>query len=177
MLDAFRRSIGYRLARWHFRKQRESVMSFTGSLASGHRVLLILPLTPSGHPTRHLLELFRTRYGEEKLTLVADPLDNGVGSLFPHSEIIRITPLEVTRFFHPSAAVLKRVKAREYGAAIDLNLDFLLPSAYICKASRARVRVGFTRPGADLFYNFQIKVEGANGSALYDRLAACLKMF
>lgn len=98
-------------------------------------------------------------------------------STVPRSEVIRIPDEEVTRLFHPSAAVLKSIRSRPYDIAIDLNLDFLLPSGYICRASNARVRVGFTRPGADLFYNFQVKGNGSNGTALYDRLAACLKMF
>ncbi len=152
-------------------------MSFTGSLSSGQRVLVILPLSPSEPPANAILELFRTRYGEERLTLVADTADTRVGTLLPHSEIIRITGEEVTRLFHPKADVLKRITTRTYDAAIDLNLDFLLPSGYICKASNARVRVGFARPGADFFYNFQVQVEGHHIDAVYDHLAACLKMF
>jgi hypothetical protein len=69
------------------------------------------------------------------------------------------------------------VKDRQYDVAVDLNLDFLLPSGYICKASTARIRVGFARPGADLFYNFQVKFEASSTAAMYDRLASCLKMF
>ena len=177
MHNAIRRSLGLYLARWQFRKKHDSVMSFTSSLSSGQRVLVVLPLSPSEPPSGAILELFRTRYGEERVTLVAGTADTRVGTLFPHSEIIRISGEEVTRLFHPTADVLKHITNRTYDAAIDLNLDFLLPSGYICKASNARVRVGFTRPGADHFYNFQIHIEGSHNTTLYDRLAACLKMF
>jgi hypothetical protein len=176
MLNALRRSLGYRLARWQFRKQQNDVISFTDAVSSGHSVLLILPLTPQTGSTGPLLEWLHTRYEEQKLTVVAAAPDNSA-ALFPRSEVIRIPDEEVTRLFHPSAAVLKSIRSRPYDIAIDLNLDFLLPSGYICRASNARVRVGFARPGADLFYNFQVKGNGSNGTALYDRLAACLKMF
>jgi len=177
MHHAFRRSLGYHLARWRFRKHPDAITSFTNSLSSGQHVLVILPLAPSAPSAGSILELFRTRYGEQRLTLVAHAADKHVGTLFPHSTVISIGDSDVTRLFHPSADVLKRVLARQYDVAIDLNLDFLLPSGYICKASHARIRVGFMRPGAELFYNFEIRVEGPQSEALYDRLAACLKMF
>jgi hypothetical protein len=177
MLNAFRRSLGYHLARWQFRKEQNDVMSFTDALSSGHSVLLILPLTPQTGATGPLLEWIRTRYGGKRLTIVAAGPDNSAVPLFPRSEVIRIPDEEVTRFYHPSTSVLESVRSRTYDVAIDLNLDFLLPSGYICRASNARFRVGFTRPGADLFYNFQVTGNGAEGTALYDRLAACLKMF
>lgn len=177
MLNALRRSLGYRLARWHFRKQQNDVISFTDAVSSGQSVLLILPLIPQKGSTGPLLEWLHTRYGDRKLTVVASAPDNSAAALFPRSEVIRVPDEEVTRLFHPSAAVLKSVRSRPYDIAIDLNLDFLLPSGYICRASNARVRVGFTRPGADLFYNFQVKGNGSNGTPLYDRLVACLKMF
>ncbi len=177
MLESFRRSLGYSLARLQFRKQPDSVTSFTGSLSSGNRVLLILPLTPSPHPTGPILQLFRTRYGEEKLTVITDAQDTSIAATLPRSEIIRMHSEQVTRLFHPPGDVLQRVKERRHDVAIDLNLDFLLPSGYICKASNARIRVGFARPGGDLFYNLQIQVDGSSTTAVYDRLAACLKMF
>lgn len=177
MFETARRSLGYTLARMHFRNQRDQVIDFTESLASGNRVLLILPLTPSKAPITSLLELFRTRYGEEMVSVVTDARDTAIAGALPRSEIIRMHMTEVTRLFHPPVDILKRVKDRKYDVAVDLNLDFLLPSGYICKASTARIRVGFARPGADLFYNFQIKFEGSSTAAMYDRLASCLKMF
>ena len=176
MLNELRRSLGYRLARWQFRKQQNDVISFTDAVSSGHSVLLILPLTTQTGLTGPLLEWLHTRYGEKKLTVVAAAPDNSA-ALFPgvkSSEfLMRKSPVS----FIPPRPFSRVSGHGPYDIAIDLNLDFLLPSGYICRASNARVRVGFTRPGADLFYNFQVKGNGSNGTALYDRLAACLKMF
>lgn len=177
MFESARRSIGYYLARLKFRGTPDKAMSFTGALTAGKRVLLVLPLVPTRQSTGAVIELVRTRYGDDHITVVADALDNGITALMPHSEILRISGQQVTRFFHPPAALLQRLSGRSYDIAIDLNLDFLLPSGYICRASGARVRVGFTQPGADLFYNLQVQTGNARGPGVYDRLASCLKMF
>jgi hypothetical protein len=177
MFESARRSIGYQLARFTFRSKRDESMTFTGSLAASKQILLVLPFVPTQHSTGPVIELLRSRYGEDHITVVANALDNGITALMPHSEILRISAQQITRFFHPPAALLQRISGKKFDAAIDLNLDFLLPSGYICKASGARVRVGFARPGADLFYNMQVQTGGTNGSGIYERLATCLKMF
>lgn len=177
MFESARRSLGYQLARFTFRSKRDEAMSFTGSLAASKRILLVLPFAPTQQSTGPIIELVRARYGEEHITVVADARDNGITALMPRSEILRINAQQVTRLFHPPASLLQRMAGKKYDAAIDLNLDFLLPSGYICKASGARVRVGFARPGADLFYNMQVQTGGTQGASVYERLATCLKMF
>jgi len=177
MFESARRSIGYQLARFTFRSKPDQAMTFTGSLTAGKRVLLVLPLVPIQQSTGPIIELVRSRYGDDHITVVADALDNGITALMPHSEILRISAQQVTRFFLPPAALLERMAGKPFDVAIDLNLDFLLPSGYICKASSARVRVGFTRPGADLFYNMQVQTGSDRGPGVYERFASCLKMF
>jgi hypothetical protein len=177
MFESARRSIGYHLAGFTFRSKPDQTMSFTGALTAGKRVLLVLPLVPTQHSTAAIIGLVRTRYGDDHITVVADALDNGITALMPHSEILRISAQQVTRFFHPPGALLQRIAGKPFDIAIDLNLDFLLPSGYICKASGARVRVGFTQPGADVFYNLQVQTGDRRGHGVYERLASCLKMF
>lgn len=177
MFESARRSIGLQLARFTFRSTPDQAMSFTGALTAGKRVLLVLPLVPTQHSTAAIIELVRSRYGDDHITVVADALDNGITALMPHSEILRISGQQVTRFFHPPASLLQRLAGKPFDIAIDLNLDFLLPSGYICKASGARVRVGFTKPGADTFYNLQVQTGTTRGPGVYERLASCLKMF
>ena len=71
-----------------------------------------------------------------------------------------------------------RIFNREYDVAMDLNLDFVLHTAYICKASRARVRVGYSHSAADLFYNVQLNFDrNSSPQVLYKKFASCLAMF
>lgn len=177
MLESLRRLGGIHLSRWRFRRMRNDIISFSGSMSTGGHALLILPLTPTVQSPAPVIELLRTRFPEERLTVVTDEQDSGAGVLLPRSTIIRMPPSHIDWFYRPSRQVMEQVAARSYSIAIDLNLDSLLPSAYICKGSNARVRVGCSREGAEYFYNFVMQPDASRGGALYDRLAGCLKMF
>jgi hypothetical protein len=93
-------------------------------------------------------------------------------------EMLRIDPPDINRFFLPTKSLLSRVLKAPFDVAIDLNLDFVLHTAYICKASRANVRIGFARPGADNYYNVQLQFnEPRTPQAVYEKFAASLTMF
>ena len=177
MLESLRRSLGVQLSRWHYRSLRNDIISFSESMSAGGHALLILPLTPTAQSPAAVIDLVRARFPEAHLTIVTDEHDTGAGVLLPHSTIIRVRASDIDWLFRPSGEVMQHVIARTYDLAIDLNLDSLLPSAYICRGSNARVRVGFSRDGGDYFYNFLMQPDTSRDGALYDRLAACLKMF
>lgn len=178
MLENLRRSMGLRLARWQFRKVPNEIVTFTDALSSAQRILLIMPL--QGMQLLRVvmvIDLVRNKFKGENITVVTAEHSVELMNLLPHSRFIRIAPSDLTRLFLPRREVFQGIKGA-YDVAIDLNLDFVLPSGYICKASRARVRIGFTMEGADAFYNFQVNTNpGQKREKVYDRLAACLQMF
>ena len=179
MLEGFRRSIGFLAAMYHFRGSRDKMISFTTAISSAHQALLILPL--SRHellPNIMVVDLLKKRFKEENITVVTGDHGIEVMRMLPRSQFIHILVHEINLFYLPCADVIQRVKKKKYDIAIDLNLDFVLPSAYICRESSARVRIGFVRKHADVFYNFQIQHDPTLGRKLiYDRLAKCLQKF
>jgi hypothetical protein len=179
MLEPLRRFIGMRIAQFRFRKSRERVISFTHLLPSAGTVLVILPLSPEeAGDHANVLSLFRTHFPPENLTVLTPAPRERIERLLPRSRVIAIAPDESSLFYIPRQVVLDRVHARQYDIAVDLNLDFMLPSAYICRESNARVRVGRTGPHADTFFNFQVRLDqSAQKGDAYGRLVQCLQMF
>lgn len=177
MLVSLRQSLGIRMSRWHFRRQRNTIISFTDAITTGQHALLILPLTPTAQSPASVIDLVRTRYPEDRLTIVTEEHDTSAAVLLPRSTVVRMSVTGIDWLYRPSHEIMQRVAGRTYDLAVDLNLDSLLPSAYICKGSNARVRVGFARDGAEHFYNFLMQTDMSKSGAVYDRLAACLKMF
>jgi len=179
MLETLRRSIGMQLARLHFRSTREKVISFRQSVASAHSALVILPLAASTADEEvSLLAPLRTHFAERNITVLAGTSSQQVERVLPRATVLRITAADVTAFFLPRRSVIDLVRGRTYDVAVDLNLDFMLPSAYICRESNARVRVGLAGPHADAFFNFQVRLDSAiqHGHA-YERLLKCFQMF
>lgn len=177
--ETLRLWVGDRLARISMRPMQDDVIAFTDSVTSARSVLVIMPLdqgrTPPPHP---VLEYLHRTYAEGSITVITHEADLGLTRRLPRSTVIRIVPSDITPFFLPRKEFLQRVMVKPFDLALDLNLDFLLPSAYICKASRARVRVGFVREHSEGYYNFTINANPTlRRDEVYGRLTRYLQMF
>jgi ADP-heptose:LPS heptosyltransferase len=179
MLDSLRRSIGMQAARFHFRAAQETVISFSHSISTSDRLLVIMPLGQSaGEGQTRVLTFLRDHFYEPDITVIAPAGGTPVERILPRCRVLLVGPEDVTGFFLPRRSFLARVTERTYDLALDLNLDFMIPSAYICKESNARVRTGFSAHHADTFFNFQVRLEPASRREhAYDRLVQCLEMF
>ena len=179
MLESLRRSIGLLAARFHFRSSRDPVISFGHSIATSDRVLVVMPLRPAAEEGQtHVLTFLREHFYEPDITVIAPPGGTPVERVLPRCRVMLVGPEDVNGFFLPRRSLLARIAERSYDLAIDLNLDFMIPSAYICKETNARVRTGFSALHAETFFNFQIRLEGgSHGPHAYDRLVRCLQMF
>ncbi len=179
MLEGTRQSIGHRISRFRFRKSQEKILSFTRSFSDAREVLVVMPFDRSQLlNTVFVIDLLRKSFREENLTFVSGKGNQELRRMMPRSQFVPLEASDVTTFFLPRTPFLERLSKHSFDLAIDLNLDFLLPSAYICKASNARVRIGRRKKGADLYFNFQIQTEAAlGGKEAYDRFAACLQKF
>jgi hypothetical protein len=177
--ESLRRSIGMGLTRFRFRKYQTEMITFTRSLSEARRALLIMPVHRAEPlPVVTVIELLKRRFPERGLTVVTWGPSLELMQMLPHSQFLRILETEITPFYLPRRETMQRIESTAYDVAIDLNLDLVLPSGYICRESHARVRIGFAGKRSDLFYNFQIRNNPSTGKRdVYDRLAACLEMF
>ncbi len=179
MLEQARMWTGVEIARFRFRKSTEQIISFTDVVHSAQRALLIMPLKRREFlPTIMVINFLKQRFREENITIISDDHGREAVRMLVRSHFIHIIEEEIGPLFLPRPGLIRRIQEREYDLAIDLNLDFVLPSAYICRESNARVRIGFTRNKADNFYNFQIQPDPTlERKHLYDRMAKFLQMF
>jgi ADP-heptose:LPS heptosyltransferase len=179
MLERLRTAIGIQRARFHFRKWEDEIIPFAGAISESQRVLLILPLDGSPlYPVAPLITMLRSRKREEDITVVVSAHTTEALDALQRCPVVRVLPSEVSTLFLPSKNVLTRVLQYKCDVAIDLNLDFHLPSGYICRESKARYRIGFVGKRSDLFYNLQIQTaETESRTVRYERLAKCLEMF
>ncbi len=180
MFEAARQYLGLRLALWRLRKMETPLQSFTHAFSDARRAIVVLPLTstPPGLSPQGLLSFLREKLRDENITVVAGTQETYLHLLLPKSTIFRLPATDLTSLFLPPQALIERIAEKKFDLAIDLNIDFLLASAYICRASKAPVRVGFSSPHAEAFFNFLLQRDvSRDPGAVYDRLMACLKMF
>jgi hypothetical protein len=180
MLDRTFAQVGLQFAKFQFRSDFDTPQDLTRFFTGARNILVTMP---RGYDNAVLagnaLHRHRDALKDVHLTIIHTGTRETNLSSFLHSQIIRITPADVNRFSLPRRALLARIYTREYDVALDLNLDFVLHSAYICKASRARVRVGLHEgPLSDLFFNVRVELaERRAPQSIYENFAACLMMF
>jgi hypothetical protein len=179
MFDNALRYAGLQIARFQFRSDVDTVQPLTTFFTGAKSVLITLP---AGYEEAIIagdaLHAFRNRLMHLNLTVVHTSTRATSLSDFPRSEVIRISQADINRVFLPTRELLQRIIHQEYDAAVDLNLDFVLHTAYICKASRAKVRVGFVHPWSDVFFNVQFNLDRQRTpQVVYEKFAQCLAMF
>lgn len=179
MFESARKAIGFQIASFRLRKSTEHIVSFCGAVTKSERALLILPFhyheTVS---TNVVISLLKNHFRDEDITVVTDSHALEPAQMLPRAQFIHVLDTEITPFFLPRANLMARITKKSYDLALDLNLDLVLPSAYICRESNARVRIGFLRKQSELFYNFQIQPDlSLSRKLIYDRVAHCLAMF
>jgi ADP-heptose:LPS heptosyltransferase len=179
MLDRPRQFLGRRIARFRFRSQHDKVVSFSRALPAAGRVLLIMPAGPwDFSDASETLRPFLRHFTATHITVVTFPPHDGIRGLAPRSRVVHISPEDLTMFFLPRKRVIDTIRKQSYDLAVDLNLDFKLPSAYICRASGAQVRVGSAQRGSEMFFNFQVRVDPVTPPGQsYKRFMRCLQMF
>jgi hypothetical protein len=171
--------LGLQFAKFQFRSDIDTVQPMTEFFTGARNVLITLPL---GYEEAILagnaMKAFRNRLSHLHLTVVNNSTRATSLIDFPKCEVVRLDPADINKFSLPTKQLLQRILQREYDVAMDLNLDFVLHTAYICKASRARVRVGFNHPWSDVFFNVQLNFDKQRSpQVLYEKFAACMAMF
>ena len=171
--------LGYRFAKFQFRSDVEVVQPMTNFFQTAKSMLVVLPVgyenaLIAGTIMRDALKQHRGL----TLTVIHNSTRETPLSELSRCEVVRMNPDDISRFSLPKKSLMQRLFRHPYDLAVNLNLDFILHTAYICKASRASVRVGCTHEAADVFYNVQLNLmKPASPHVMYKRFAECMAMF
>ncbi len=180
MLERLYAYCGLQYARFQFRSDIDTPQKMTNFFTGARNVLITLPIGyEEAAEAGKALRKFRDSLSHLEFTVIHTSTRATALTEFPRCTVIRIDPPDVNRFSLPVAPLLKRIYVKQYDVALDFNLDFVLHTAYICKASRAGVRVNFyDGPDADLFFNVRFNLAARRASqSVYDQCASCLAMF
>ncbi len=174
-----RLKIGVWMARFRFRKESYRQTEFTRTFTNARTALVIAP-SDSAHRALAipLLTSLQNKFRGNKLTIVTlDSFRDLSGSL-AHCSVVPVRREHMSFFFLPKRRTLQQLFGQKFDIAVDLNIPFVLPAAYICRSANAGVRVGFTKDHADTFYNFQFNTsEQKSPQARYAQLLQTLAMF
>lgn len=180
MFDGTRLRVGLMYTRFHFRKIGEPVIRFTESVTQAKRALVVLPeSTKDITSVQWIVRNLSERFANGTVTVMARSeqaswlkIDNGNVQVLPYSQD------DINTWFIPRRELLGKVKRSTFDVAFDLNVGFTLVSAFLCRESKAPLRVSFAKSFGDEFFNFQVNTRTTNSLAVaYRNFMRCLEMF
>ncbi len=179
MLDRARRRVGLSYSRFHFRGSRDRILSFTEAFTRARRALVLFPESPiDTDSSTAVLKYIARRYAAGGVVVIIRHDLKSAVSPVPWVKMVTYDKQDVSAWFTPRKTLIQRMKGTTYDVAFDLNVDFALTSAFLCKASNAPLRVSFRKDEGDRFYNFQIQTKGiSNNPTSYRNFLRCLDMF
>lgn len=179
MFDVLRKKIGILYTTIYFKHERDTITDFTRAISNARVALVLLPDDPAElQIARSILPSFQEKFRGNRLTIIVpEHVKDPMREVYL-CEIIRIHERDINPLFLPKEYLRRRIREKNYDVAIDLNLKLHLPSAFLCKESRSKVRIGLMKEHADTFYNFQLRASATSSAkSIYDHLFHCLAMF
>jgi ADP-heptose:LPS heptosyltransferase len=179
MFELSRLKMGLWYTRFHFRKQQDPVVRFTEAVGRARKALVILPESMTDMESlQSVMKYLNRRFGAGSVMVLArEEFATSVRANFS-AKTITYHPKEISRWYIPTDGLLRKMKSSTFDIALDLNVTLALPSAFMCRESNAPLRVGFAKPNADQFYNFQVQTRmTTNTPVAFKNLLKCLDMF
>lgn len=170
---------GFLYSKFVFRKEKDTQQSISDFLSNAQNILIFLPVDyeDSQAACNSFLQL-KDKIRNAELTILTEGIRAVALSELPRTKIIRISQAHINKFFLPRKNLLERILKTKYDVAIDLNFDFYLYTAYICKKTGARYRIGFSSKFSDYFFNIQFNFNKSQQSTeIYRQLVEYLKKF
>ncbi|MBS4027029.1 MAG: hypothetical protein KGZ58_00210 [Ignavibacteriales bacterium] len=172
---------GLKISQRKFRKLKEQPRTLTNFFSHAQSILIILPTEYNAAiAAGKSLQSLEAELSTMNVTYVDFLNLPRTKQEFAFYETIFFSPSDKNRFGVPKEEFLRKVKKKKYDVALDLNCDFELASAYICKASNAAHRIGFFHQHAQTFYNIFFTASQRDkklNQITYDWLTQSLKMF
>ena len=179
MFNTVRKKLGVLYTKIYFKHERDAITDFTRAISNARVALVLLPNDQREFQfARSIVPSLQKKFKGNHLTVVVpEQVKDPMRDVYL-CEIIRVHEHDLNPLFLPKENLRRRIREKNYDVAVDLNIQFHLPSAFLCKESRSKVRIGIIKQHADTFYNFQLRTD-TTGSAkiIYDHLFNCLAMF
>lgn len=84
---------------------------------------------------------------------------------------------DLNKFDLPSHKLLQKLDSMRFDAVVDLNRENIIFYSYVANVVKAKLRIGFTKEGSDIYYNLQIANKEPDSEISYNNFLNCIKMF
>ena len=176
MLDLIKDKIAHTVVDWKLKDRQNKDQTFTEFIKRAFNFLVLMPQDDAdfAHSIQVLYFLEDSKKHPSVLTY-----DFRV-SLMPlrfRTSVIEHTLADSNVLKLPSSKIISKLNEMMFQVVLDLNRKDNLFYSYITSVINVPIRVGFSKPDSDLYYNVQIKDTESEAEISYRNFLNCLKIF
>ena len=176
MLDLLKDKIAHTVVDWKLKDKQNKDQTFTEFFKRAFNFLVLMPQDDAdfAHSMQVLYFLEDNKKHAAALTY-----DFRV-SLMPlrfRTMVIEHTFADSNVLKLPSSKIISKLDGMMFQVVLDLNRKDNLFYSYIASIVNVPIRVGFSKPNSDLYYNLQIKDSELEAEISYKNFLDCLKIF
>ena len=158
---ALRETIEQGIIRFFFHPfSKDKPIDFKTSLKEASQILIACSPGPQMDEYNVIIDEFIQLFPDKNVTLLLlhsktkSTENSGRQKLL--GNVIHVTDIQKMRLWHfRRSQSLKQLKGKRFEVLIDLDPEFNLLNIYLCRVVQPTIRIAFTKPYSDRFYNVQ----------------------
>jgi len=157
MWDKIQQWFALQRMRWDTRKHRAETISFSRAVKDVRNILICLPWEyREFRVARYVLKFLPQSDEHHQITFVVPASYADMIPGRPQDRVIAVNGNSRDKLGRFNDDFSRQVLEYTYQAAADFNSNFDYGTSLLCLASEAPLRIGFSSPYAELFFNVEI---------------------
>ncbi|MCA2004214.1 MAG: hypothetical protein LDL01_00330 [Ignavibacterium sp.] len=176
MFEAIKKKIAELIIAGKLKHRSNPELSFSSALKKSFTFLVLMPADEKDYrESFHILDYLESQ--GKTLTILTNDFRVSLLPAKYRNKAIGFAITEVSKFKLPSHRLNEKLQEKLFDVVIDLNREENLFYSCIANIAKSKIRVGFKKRKADLYYNFLVDGSDNDSAKSYNNFLNCIKMF
>lgn len=176
MLDLIKDKIAHTVVDWKLKDRQNKEQTFTEFFKRSFKFLVLMPQEDADF-AHSLQVLYFLEDNKKHATSLTYDFRVSLMPLRFRNRVIEHNLTDVNVLKLPSTKIISKLNDMMFQVVLDLNRKENLFYSYISSVVEVPIRVGFSKPNSDLYYNVQIIDTESEPEISYKNFLECLKIF
>ncbi|GMU95436.1 MULTISPECIES: hypothetical protein [Ignavibacterium] len=156
--------------------QNNPELSFSSALQKSFSFLLLMPADDKDYREAFNVLDYLENQGKT-LTILTNDFRVSLLPAKYRNKAIGFAVTEINKLDLPTHKLTERLREKLFDVVIDLNREENLFYSYIANIVKSKIRIGFKKRKADVYYNFLVDGSDNDSAKSYNNFLNCIKMF
>ncbi len=176
MIELIKKKTAEIIVSGRLKHQKNQELLFSSALKKSFSFLVLMPANEKDY--RESFQILDYLEGQGKtLTILTNDFRVSLLPAKFRNKAIGYSVSEVSKFNLPTSKLSERLKEKLFDVVIDLNREENLFYSFIANIVKSKIRIGFKKRKADVYYNFLVDGSDNDSAKSYYNFLNCIKMF